>query len=71
MTFDPTKPATTRDGRFHARFVQARRSGGYIFKLLGFKRDDGIDQDVAYRDDGTLAASIAPSHLDLVNDELP
>ena len=66
MTFDPTKPVQTRDGR-KARIVSDRLSGGAHKFIAIITHENGCENGYTYDEGGYYYCLSNPCGLDLVN----
>lgn len=67
MTFDPTKPVQTRDGRKARIIATDRRGASYPIVALVNSKNSKEELIVTYLADGSEIGCIARNPLDLVN----
>lgn len=65
MTFDPSKPVQTRDGR-PARIICTDRQHAFYSIIALVQADEGYEEICAFAHDGRYA-SISEDQIDLVN----
>lgn len=63
MTFDPTKPCTTRDGR-KAEVLRVLKNGDIVAVVT---ESDGREWSATWRGDGTFYSFVVEGRTDLVN----